>query len=480
VKQLSEAEVRAMLRQDEDSVIALFMQLQEQIRQLIEQAARLERQLGMNSQNSSKPPSSDGFKRPTPKSLRKKSGRRSGGQVGHAGNTLEIVANPEHIEEHWPSQCAGCGRKLGRQHATDYEARQVHDLPLIKIEVTEHRAIEVCCSGCGQTTAGRFPAQVKPGAQYGSGMTSIGVYLTAYQLLPVERACEAMQDLFGGGPSEGTLLNMRTKAAQLLAPINAGIKAAILKSKVGNFDETGLRVQTKLWWLHSASTAELTSYAIDPKRGVEAMLRMGVLAEFQGVMVHDAFSSYGQFKGTHALCNAHLLRELTAQQELLTSEFWPSRLTTLLVMIKDAVAEAKTRGCRALDPEVARNLERDYDVQVHLGLRLHPREPKLPGKRGRPKASATTNLLERMRDRKVDILRFMVNFDVPFDNNLAERDLRMMKVKQKVSGCFRSEAGAQAFAAVRGYVSTVRKQHHRVLYALRQLFNGTPVSLRLA
>jgi transposase len=482
VARITEADIRELIRLDEEAAVKLFMRLQEkleQMDQLVARVAELERQLKANSRNSSKPPSSDGYEKPAPKSLRSKSERKSGGQEGHEGQTLLMVAKPDKIEEHWPERCGNCGRQLGRNHASGYERRQVHDVPPIRVEVTEHRAIEVCCGGCRETTQGTYPENVKPGAQYGSRVMGIGLYLQTYQLLPLARTQEAMWDLLGCRPSQGTFVNIRTRAVEKLEPQNAAIKAALMKAAVGHFDETGLRVMQKLWWLHNASTVDLTHYAVDKQRGQEAMRRNGILPEFKGVMVHDALSSYREFPGEHALCNAHLLRELTAQEEALPNQTWATKLKALLVEMKDVVDDSKLSKQTRLPPDQIVAFEKRYLRFVKQGLQLNPRPPPEPGKRGRPKASPATNLLERLRDRKDSVLKFMHNTAVPFDNNLSERDLRMMKVKQKVSGCFRSEAGAHEFAAVRGYVSTVRKQGYGALDALVKLFNGEPVKLRL-
>jgi transposase len=486
MKLLSEDEVRAVYRQGEEAMVGLFMQLQEQLRMLTERVNELEARANKNSHNSDKPPSSDGYRKPTPKSLRHKTGRRSGGQAGHSGTTLEMVAQPDRVEAHWPEQCTGCGQPLGPEtrcaSASGYEARQVHDLPPMHIEVTEHRAMQVCCAQCGATTQAAFPEGVTPGAQYGSGVAALGVYAQAYQLLPLERTRELLGDVVKCRPSEGTLVNMLAACDQRVAAINAQIKAAIGCAEVVHFDETGMRVAGKLHWLHTASTQTLTYYAVDAKRGKLAHDRIGILPMYRGVAVHDALSSYLRYPGyagTHGLCNSHLLRELTALQEV-SRQRWPTGLKTLLVEMKTCVARAVEHGHTHLRCDVQTRLEAAYDRLVKRALQANPRPKYLLGQRGRPRASPARNLAERLRDHKDSVLRFLRDFRVPFDNNLAERDLRMMKVKQKISGCFRSERGAHMFAAVRGYISTVRKQGFAALAALRALFDGHPVALHLA
>ena len=368
---------------------------------------------------------------------------------------------------------------MSSDHAHGYEARQVHDIPAIAIEVTEHRAIQVCCSGCGGTSQGEFPEQVKPGAQYGSGVAALGVYASVYQLLPLERTRELMIDLFGCMPSEGTLVNMLAGCAKRLTPIEAQIKAALMRAAVAHFDETGLRVNKKLHWLHSVSTARLTYYGVDTGRAGKAFDRVGILPYFTGIGVHDALSSYLKRDIRHGLCNAHLLRELTGLEEG-TCQRWPRKLKDLLIEMKTQVERAVERGASALFGALQAKLESEYDDLVKRALQSNPRPKYQLGQKGRPRASPARNLAERLRNHKDSVLRFMRDFRVPFDNNQAERDIRMMKVKQKVSGCFRSLEGAQNFAKIRGYISTMRKQGHNALVALRALLDGKPLKLDLA
>lgn len=496
MKLLSEAEVRAIYHQGEEAMVGLFMQLQEQVQRVTERVTTLEAQVNRNSHNSHQPPSGDGYRKPPPqpKSLRRKTGRRRGGQAGHPGSTLEMVMTPDRIEMHWPQRCAGCGQMLATEAVVSatgatgafsgwgYEARQVHDLPEIRMEVTEHRAMQVQCACCGARTQGAFPAGVSASVQYGSGVAALGVYAQVYQLLPLERTRQLLGDIVKCWPSEGTLVNLLATCAERVAPINAQIKAALLCADVLHVDETGVRAAGQLFWLHSASTESLTYYAVDAKRGKQAHARIGLLPAYTGVAIHDALISYLRlpgYAGTHGLCNAHLLRELTALEEQLRQR-WPAQLKTVLLEMKHSVEQARERGRGCLEPALQKHLEAAYDRLVQSALRANPRPAYRPNQRGRPPASPARNLAERLRDHKDSVLHFLRDFRVPFDNNLAERDLRMMKVKQKVSGCFRSEQGAHVFAAVRGYLSTVRKQGHDVLAALRALFDGQPMPLQLA
>lgn len=469
---MSREEVGAIYDQGREAVIGLFMQLQGRIEEL-------ERQQRQNSQNSSKPPSSDGYRKPEPKSLRRKSGRRSGGQAGHAGTTLEMTAEPDHVVDYWPERCSGCGSRLKQTAAVGCEARQVHDIPPIAIEVTEHRGMKVCCEKCQMITQGTFPEGVKAGVQYGNGVMAFGVYAHVYQLLPLERTSEFARDVLGCQPSEGTWVNKIIACAEQVAPSVEQIKKAIRAAPVLYVDETGMRVMKTLQWLHTMSTEQLTYYAVDAKRGREAQVRIGVLPGFAGVMMHDKLSSYDLSVGTHALCGAHLLRELTALKQD-TRQHWPTRLTTLLIQIKTAVADARALGRTGLSQKTVSAFEADYDRLTRRALQANPRPRHEPHQRGRPKLTPARNLAERLRDHKDCILKFMHDFRVAFDNNLAERDLRMMKVKQKISGCFRSNAGAQRFALIRSYVSSARKQGHRAFDAIRAACDGKPVMLLLA
>jgi len=328
-------------------------------------------------------------------------------------------------------------------------------------------------------TQAAFPEQVQPGVQYGNGVAALAIYAQAYQMLPLERTAELIRDLAGRMLSEGTLVTMLAGCAKRVGSIEQQIKAAIIVAAAAHFDETGMRVCGKLNWLHVASTHLLTYYAVDERRGTLAHERIGILPHFTGVAIHDAYSSYLKRDGPKGLCNAHLVRELTALEES-TRKRWPTWLKTLLFDVKDCVDQARDQDQSALTPEKIASFEAEYDRLICCALRSNPRPARLPGQRGRARASPACNLAERLRDHKESVLRFMHDFRVPFDNNQAERDLRMMKVKQKVSGCFRSAEGARIFANVRGYISTVRKQGYQALAALRDLLDGRPVTLQLA
>lgn len=436
----------------------------------------LENQLSKNSRNSSKPPSGDGFGKRT-KSLRSKSERSSGGQAEHQGTTLEWRDEVDWVVEHSVEQCLGCGASLQDVPVERIRARQVHDLAPLRLEVTEHQAEVKRCPVCGRGNQGQFPVEVNHPVQYGSVLKGVMVYLMEGQLLPSGRTVEVLDEMFGASVSEGTLYNAREQCFEAIEPITTAIATALGQATVEHFDETGMRVNGKLWWLHVACTNGLTYYFVHPKRGKAAIDQMDVLPQFEGKAVHDSWHSYGGYDGcTHYLCNAHHLRELTFIFERYEQP-WAFQMMLLLGTIKHQVDLAKAKGQSALAPEWVLAFEHRYQGVIDQGLAANPPPPPTEGKpkRGRVKQSPPRNLLNRLNHNQALVLGFMHDFAVPFDNNQAERDLRMMKLKQKISGGFRSAEGAKMFCRIRGYLSTLRKQGIPVLDALVSLFMGNPV-----
>ncbi|MEI7903162.1 MAG: IS66 family transposase, partial [bacterium] len=399
----------------------------------------LEEQVAKDSHNSSKPPSSDGLAKPKPKSLRPPSERPTGGQPGHAGHTLRRVEKPDHTVRHAVERCKDCGRSLAGQEPERVERRQVFDLPEPKLEVTEHQGeVKTCPCGCVNRAA--FPPEVTAPAQYGPRVKSVAVYLKEYQLLPFERLSEIMRDLFACGSfSEGTMANFAADCSRRLEPVEAVIRDLATQSDVVGFDETGMRATGSLHWLHTVSTRWLTWYFAHKKRGSDAMDAAGVLPNFKGRAVHDFWEPYLKYDCGHAFCNGHLLRELIFLWEE-QGQQWAQSMIDHLLEIKDAVATARNAGLSALpDADLDRFLQR-YPCIVDAGYVQNPavEPPPGPKRRGRRKQSKARNLLDRFRDYPDGILAFMRDFSVPFDNNLSERDLRMMKLRQKISGTFRS------------------------------------------
>ena len=451
---------------------------QQTLADLTAQLATLQQRLGRNSGNSHQPPSADGPGRP-PRPTRRRGGR-PGGQPGHPGHALRFSAQPDRVVVHRPARCRACGQDLTATPARLLERHQVIDLPPLGLETVEHQTVCCTCPACGGATAGAFPPQAGALLGYGPRLTALGVYLTGYQLLPYARASELLTDLFGAGPSPGTLITAAQRAAAQLAAAEQVVRGRLQAAAVAHFDETGINIGGQRAWLHVASTAGLTLYGPHRQRGRGGMDALGVLPGFGGTAVHDSYASYRRYGCGHALCNAHLLRELQAVVEQ-GGQGWARQLQRLLGRMKQAAERARAAGAAGVAAAtVARNRER-YQELLGLGLaRNPPRTARDRGQRGRGQQSKATNLVLRMPEQEAAVLGFLTDLRVPFDNNQAERDLRMVKVQQKIWGCFRNEVGAAAFCRVRGYISTLRKQGAAVLAALEQVFRGNPVVLCLA
>ena len=467
----------------EAEVVRLRAQVAEQaaqITQLLLRVQELEVRLAKDSHNSSKPPSSDPpFKKPPPRTLRQPSGRQPGGQQDHPGATLALVADPEHTVTLPLVGCCACGQSLSALPVEELpERRQVADL-VVRREVTEYRTVSGRC-GCGQVHRSTWPAGVAAPVQYGPGVAAFAVYLTHYQQLPYQRTAELLAALAGIALSPATIYAMgREAAVRVSAPV-AAIGQALVRSAVAHADETGMRVAGALQWLHVLCTATLTFYEIHAKRGRDALAAIGLLAAFRGILVHDHWAAYGVYDCQHAFCNAHHLRELIAIAETYPELPWPKQLIALLCEANEATGMARAAGLAALSGPLIEDFFTRYDALLAEGARYHPRRTGPTGRRGRVKQTPAYNLIGRLRDHRSAVLRFITDLRVPFDNNQAERDIRMPKLKQKVSGCFRSAAGAHAFATLRSYLSTLRKQSIDPFQALVMTFQGNPPMPRLA
>ena len=440
---------------------------------LMARISELERRLELNSSNSGKPPSSDGLKKPVRvSSLRQPSDKKSGGQNGHPGETLRRTETPDVIIEHYPSTCTACGAALSSAMAMDHVTRQVFDLPEPQpLIVTEYRAHGCRCAGCGTQTRAAFPEGVAAPVQYGKRINAVVLYLLHYQLLPEKRLSEAMADLFGVHLVTATIARISQDCAQRLQSFADAVRDHVVAVPVKHMDETGFRIGGKTQWLHIASTIWLTFYRVSSKRG-------SLLAGVIGTVVHDHWAPYYTMKGVlHALCNAHHLRELKALVEI-EKEDWARKMQRLLRRACHATNLAHEQGVR-LQPRLIALIERCYDTILAEGLAFHQAQPALISadvkakRRGRSPRRVGHNLLLRLSTRKQDVLRFLVDPLVPFSNNLAERDGRMMKLRQKISGGFRSEHGAKGFGVIRSVLSTARKQGWDIL----QTLNGDPVRL---
>lgn len=464
-------DIHAAYEQGETMVRALFEAQAKLIRALEARIQALEDQIAKNSQNSYKPPFSDGLNKPAPKSRRESSGKLSGGQKGHRGYRLEPVDKPDHIEVYSVVECAYCQASLATVEANKVEKRQVFDLPVVRLEVTEHQAEIKTCPACGQVNQGLFPAEVTQPTQYGPRVRAQMVYFNAYHFIPLARTTELVEELYGQPIAEDTV------AAERVEAVNEQVKEYLVETDTPvHFDETGIRVNGKLAWLHSASTEQATYYAVQPKRGSEAIESIDILPKRTGWSIHDAWAPYLNYPDAkHGLCNAHLVRELVFLIEQRAQQ-WACSLLELLLTIKRTVDHAKSQDRSGLPPFQLAAFEQLYDDIVSAADKAHPPPVRPANQRGRLKQSPERNLLDRLIQHKDKVLAFAYDFAVPFDNNLAERHIRMVKVQQKVSGGFRSSDGASVFCQVRSYISTARKNGQHVLDALYLALRGAPYS----
>ena len=450
---------------------------------------KLRREMGRNSSNSGKPPSSDTLterakqaeerlsraerrrlaREKAKRFFKERVRRRPGKQPGAAGVTLAKVDSPDRTVVHSPPRCRACGESLEGAEPTGTEVRQVFDLPDKRLEVTEHRAEGRRCS-CGATTRAPFPEEAKGPACYGPIVRATAVYLMVGQHLPVGRTAELVSQVCGAPVSTGWLAGLAAEAAEGLAPFLSELRAQLVAAEVVHADETGSRISGARFWSHVACTGLLTLLDCHPRRGAEAFEDMAVLPFFKGVLVSDGWKPYWSLEGMeHALCAAHLLRDLASLTASVAHRGWADDMADLLVEAKDALEQALAEGRSGLDIGVLRAYRGRYWKILHRGFACVPASHH-PGSVDRD----AYNLLCRLRDQRQEVQRYWVNTAVPFDNNQAERDLRMAKLQQKISGCFRTFAGAKAFCAIRSYLQTARKHRLQALDVLVMLFNGEP------
>ncbi|MCC2660775.1 MAG: Transposase [Arthrobacter sp.] len=486
--EMTRPEILAVYAEGPEAVVTLVQglcahitALEARISDLEARVHDLEAQLHLDSHNSGKPPASDRFeqrsrRRHRTHSLREASGRPPGGQPGHPGHTLGAVPHPDQVVPHQPSQCAHCQALLPETAPIrGHTARQVFDLPPLRLVVTEHQAYTRECPACGQPTTAAFPPTVRAPVQYGPQLLALATYLRCEHLVPLERTHQVLGDLLGQPVSEATLLSAQAAVQGRLQGLAGRIRRGLTRGAVVQCDESGCYVAQQRYWLHVATTPHLTLYGVSPHRGQKAQAALGVLPHFRGIAVHDAYQAYSVYRGPHALCNVHHLRELTylAEEE---HQAWAHALKQLLLTMHREVAAARQTGQSALPARRCQRLVRRYRRLLDQGYAGQPAAPPRasPARRGRRKQSKVKNLLDRFRDRQEDVLRFLYDFRVPFDNNLAERDLRMLKVQQKIAGCFRTLRGAEEFCRLRSYLSTAKKQGVNALRALQLLFQGRP------
>lgn len=452
-------------------------QLTEINRKLVSRVAELEGQLKKNSHNSSKPPSSDGLKKKPAnaiKNSRERSGRKPGGQKGHGGSTLKMSRDPGHLEAHYPDHCRQCGGSLFSRGELSGR-RQVFDIPKISIEVTEHQVYRCQCEECGASQNGEYPAGVNCSVQYGDHLKALCVYLNTYQMVPYSRLRELIEDLTGQRISPGSIGNFISDCSEKLIDYEMEVIGKLLDSKVLRADETGMRRGGKTDWVHVVCNEYLTWYGIHGNRGRQAIDDFDILNRFEGTVVHDRYQSYYGYQFIHSLCNAHILRELKYFHENKGLK-WAKELAKLL-----AKANRRKKEDKLTQHFVTRTINH-FERIVQRELKRVASQTPLPrkGKRGRVPRTEEHRLLDSLATNREDFLRFLLDPEVPFDNNLAERDLRMIKLKQKISGCFRSEKGGEQFCRIRGYVSTLRKNGLTVLEQIENAFKDNPFSPGMA
>jgi transposase len=472
-------EILALCASNPEAIVAYIESLESQIKELSERLQALEARLNQNSRNSSKPPSTDFSvkEKPNPKSLRKKSEKRPGGQDGHTGTTLDMVNNPDEVIEHSLNCCEECGYTLEDIEVEAYEKRQIFDIPPVNLIVTEHKSQIKTCPHCGKLNKAVFPESVKYPVQYGPNILASAVYCKNYQFIPYDRICEFFNDIMGIKICSATIIKAERECFQNLGEFENVIREKLKASLVIHCDETGMKVEGKRHWLHVVSNDKYTCYLAHQKRGSEAMDAMRILPEYKGIAVHDGWKSYNNYECDHSLCNAHLQRELIGIEENYKQQ-WTKEMNELLTEAKKYTDECKDQ-IQELDLEQIKELEKRFDIIVMKGIEENPasQNPQRQGKRGVSPKTKARNLLERFIEHKEKILRFLTDLRVPFENNQAERDIRMMKLQQKISGTFRTTRGAEAFCRIRAYISTIRKNSLPVLEGILAALQGTPFTI---
>ena len=467
---LTREEFHKIYEQGEEATYAFFQSLMLRIE-------ALEQRLGMNSTNSSKPPSSDGYTKPKPKpkSLREKTGKKTGGQQGHPGTTLTPKEVPDIVVPHEPQKCA-CGCDLSGVAGTVVQSHQIADLPEIILEYTEHQVIEKECPCCHQKNRGQLPEWIEDTAvQYGPRVYALLVYLCSGQFLSYERTVEFCEALFGFAPSEGTVHESLQTCYENLEDFEETVKEELKEAEVLHCDETGMRMEGKTGWFHTASTEDWTHYHVDEKRGKEALDRIGLLEGYTGRVIHDCLNSYFQYDVLHGLCNAHILRELRYVSEEM-GQAWAAEMSELLKL------ELKLKEEKGIlnDQEYAEVEKKYMEILGRGRAEQPPPVPKPEGQKGREAKSKSLNLINRLENHRESVLAFLRSEEVPFTNNRAEQDIRMVKVKMKISGAFRTKAGARMFARIRAAISTFQKQGMKIFDSLVSILKGLPINLSRA
>ena len=494
-KSLSKAKVSAEIRVMIDTLImqnAMMLNVYEQqskdinslqdtISSLQATIKELQRQLGLNSQNSSKPPSTDGFKKPRTKSLRQSSGKKVGGQKAHKGSCQKIPHEPDEVKQHYPDKCLTCPHLSEcKSSGSVFQCGQSRFVIDAKIEtiVTEHQAMEVAhCPCSNEKLSATFPSDVKAYTQYGSTISVLATIFNTFGAVSTNRIQTIFKNLLDVTISEATILSMIDKGASLVTDTVKQIKAHIeTNSDIAHADETGLNVNSQKYWVHTASTDKYTYLILHKRRGLEGVKANGAIVDYKGVVVHDCWGPYFKLDNIkHSVCCAHILRELNGVIDAEESHVWAKRFKHLLLNMKKSKEQALDSNKTELDESLLKLLLKEYDEILDYADIEFPSPKKVEGKgRGRTKKGKTRSLIERLRKLKDEVCRFVQDFTVPFDNNLAERDLRNIKTKIKVSGCFRTTEGAENYLKIMSYIGTAKKNGINAVKALKAAFDGTP------
>jgi transposase len=465
-------------RLERDQLITLLLAaiernylLEQKVTEVTKRVAELEGRLNQNSSNSSKPPSSDGYSKPVPKLQKKKSGKKPGGQHKHKGHGKSMADKVTETIVITPQICPCCGENLQNVAGCKTDTHYVMEMPPITATVTEYIREEKRCPTCSKRISAEYPYEAAAPQQYGPNLKAFIVLLAETGMVAMNRVAEILEAVTGIRISNGTVANTIEKCAKNLEKPVKSIKEAVKEAKVGHFDETGMRSQGRLKWLHTASTERLAYLETNKKRGKDAMDDIGILNDFKGTAVHDCFASYWKYGCLHSLCNAHLLRELAFIDQVVGQK-WAKEMIELLLEIKNAVDMRRLEKKVFLPKgELSKYIKR-YTMLIEEGLDKNQEQSKAPGRRGKAKQTKARLLLLRLRERKEEYLRFANDFNCSFDNNQAERDIRMAKVKQKVSGCFRSDKGDKSFAMIYSFIQTLKKNGVTVFGELVKAFKG--------
>lgn len=476
-------ELNEHLVQQNDQLLKQNDQLNEQVaklnitvEQLTKTVKKLNERLNKNSKNSSKPPSSDGYSKPSPKSLRESTGKKKGGQDGHQGSYLKVMAKPDHVEKYMPRQCQGCPYHDDcKSHACAGETRHVVDIN-VDVNITAHEALVVNCPMRNMEFKGTFPKEVSAPVQYGDNLSALVVALNTVGALSISRTNEILSGVFNIPIATGTISTMVTRCANIVSPTVNKIGKILVDAYLMHCDETGTRVDGKTKWVHVACNKFFTYLFIHNKRGKIAINENGLLSSFHGIAVHDCWSSYWSCDGNfeHAVCCAHLLRELNGVIENHPEQEWAKRFIDLLLEMKKTADKATSEGKPEVSPYKRRKFTKQYEGILQMAYMENPLPEVPPNKRGRRKKGKVRALIERLDLHRDEVCRFVDNLNVPFDNNQAERDIRMVKTKTKVSGCFRSDEGATAYLKIMSYIGTAKKHGINAFRAIAAAFAGDP------